>query len=417
MAIVSNPKVAPNTVTGARGPEQLATGMLIPDVKDELVYITNRSAPLTALSEAKDGNTAKETTQYVFTYGEVDILPLNITINAAHLAGDTALTLVADHNKRVTRTMLFRNPASGEVLRCTTDPDTATAVATFSRAWGLSSGGPVATALSAGDQLFFIGYAFGDGGTKARIVSTQEVLSTGNTQIFRTSLGVTGRNKNSRTYFGNDLERQKLLRKKEHMRAIDIAGFYSIKHSFNDTETGHLVTTSDSLNNKIVSKTATLAEPEINFDLMVDVAKEAMKEGDSGYYNDGERVKYLFAGMNLKARFDKVFHSTVWYDPGDIGIAGIKMRGIQTSAGVLMFVYTPVLDEMEWMANGKTWYDAFIVDMSHVMLRYHAGRNTKLLANRQDPSEDAEIYEYMSDKGWQIENEAAHMKLTISKTA
>lgn len=416
MAIVSNPKVAPNTVTGARGPEQLATGMLVPDVKDELVYITNRSAPLQALSEAKDGNTAKVTSQYVFTFGEVDILPLNITVNAAHAAGDTALTLVADHNKRVTRTMLFRNPASGEVFRCTAEPDTATAVATFSREWGLSSGGAGATALVAGDQLFFIGYAFGDGGTKARIVSTQEVLSTGNTQIFRTSLGVTGRNKHSKAYFGNDLERQKILRKKEHMRAIDLAGFYSVKHSYSDTETGHLVTTSDSLNNRIKSKTATFAEPDINYDLMVDVAKEAMKEGDSGYYNDGERVKYLFAGMNLKTRFDKVFHSAVWYDPGDIGIPGIKMRGIQTSAGVLMFVYTPVLDDMQWVSGGKTWYDAFIVDMSHVMLRYHEGRNTKLLSNRQDPSEDAEIYEYMSDKGWQIENEAAHMKLTISTT-
>jgi len=416
MAIISQPKVAPNTTTGARGPEQLATGMLQPDIKDELTYITNRSAPLQALSEAKDGNSAKESTQYSFTFGEVDILPLNIQINASHTSGETALTLVADHNKRVTRTMLFRNPASGEIFRCSTEPDTSTAVATFTREWGLSSGAPGATSLVAGDQLFFIGYAFGDGGTKARIVSTQEVLSTGYTQIFRTSLGVTGRNKNSRTYFGNDLERQKLLRKKEHMRAIDIAGFYSVKHSYSDTETGHLVTTSDSLNNKIKSKTATFAETDINYDLVVDIATEAMKEGDSGYYNDGERVKYLFAGMGLKARFDKMLHPSVYYDPGDIGIAGIKMRGIQTSAGTLMFVYTPVLDDMRWQANNKTWYDAFIVDMSHVMLRYHAGRNTKLLSNRQDPSEDAEIYEYMSDKGWQIENEAAHMKLTISTT-
>lgn len=416
MAIITNPKSAPNTVTGARGPEQVANGRLIPDVKDEFVYITNAGAPLTVLSEAKDGNSAKETSQYAFTFGEVDILPLNIQIGAAHLAGDTALTLVAGHNARVTKTMLYRNPASGEILRCTVDPDTSTAVATFSRSWGLASGGPVATGLNVGDQLFFIGYAFGDGGTKARIVSTQEVLVTGYTQIFRTSLGVTGRNANTRMYFGKDLEQQKILRKREHMRAIDLAGFYSVKHTFNDTDTGHLVTTSDSLNNRIVSKTATLAEPEINYDLMVDIAKEAMKEGNSGYYNDGSRVKYLFAGMGLKARLDKVIHPSVFYEP-DVKVPGLDMRGIRTSAGSLMFVYTPVLDDQMWQANGKTWYDAFIVDMSHVVLRYHSGRNTKLLANRQDNSEDSEIYEYMSDKGWQVENEPAHMKLTVSTTA
>lgn len=409
--IISNPKTAPNTITGVRGPEQVADGRLIPDVKDEFVHLTNAGAPLTVLSEAKDGNSAKETSQYVFKFAEVDLMPLNIQIDAPHTSGDTALTLASTHNKRVTRAMLFRNPISGEIFRCTTEPDTATAVATFSRSWGATP----ASSLSAGDQLFFIGYAFGDGGTKARIVSTQEVLKEGYTQIFRTSLGVTGRNKNSRMYFGNDLEQQKIMRKREHMRAIDLAGFYSVKTSYSDTETGHLVTTSDSLNNRIVSKTATLAEPEVNYDLLVDIAKEAMKEGDSGYYNDGARVKYLFAGMGLKTRLDKVVHPGVFYDP-DVKIPGLEMRGIRTSAGMLMFVYTPVLDDMQWVSGGKTWYDAFIVDMRHVMLRYHTGRNTRLLANRQDPSEDAEIYEYMSDKGWQIENEAAHMKLTISTT-
>lgn len=416
MALITNPKVAPNTVTGARGPEQVADGRLVPDIKDEFVYITNKTAPLTALTDSKDGVSAKETSQYAFKFGEVDILPLNITVNAVHLSTDTALTLVADHNKRVGRTMLYRNPASGEILRCTADPDTATSVATLSRQWGLSSGAPVATGLNPGDQLFFIGYAYGDGGTKARIISTQEVLREGYTQIFRTPLGVTGRNKNSRMYFGNDLDQQKILRKMEHMRAIDIAGFYSVKHSFNDTETGHLVTTSDSLNNRIVSKTGTLAEPELNYDLVCDIAKEALKEGDAGYYNMGEKTKYWFCGMSLQTRLDKVIHKDVWYTP-EVKIPGIQLRGIRTTAGTLMFVYTPVLDEMSWVANNKTWYDTFIVDLNHVMLRYHAGRNTQLLENREDNSEDAFIAEYMSDKGWQIENEAAHMKLTFSTTA
>jgi len=413
--IVSNPKVAPNTITGARGPEQVADGRLMPDVKPEFVQITNAGAPLTVLSDMKDGNSAKETSQYAFKFGEVDILPLNITINAAHLAADTALTLVANHNKRVTRAMLYRNPATGEILRCTAEPDTTTSVATFSRAWGLSSGAPGSTALSAGDQLFFIGYAFGDGGTKARIVSTLEVLKEGYTQIFRTSLGVTGRNKASRMYFGNDLEQQKVFRKREHLRAIDLAGFYSVKHSYSDSETGHLVTTSDSLNNRIVSKTATLAEPELNYDLVCDIAKEAMKEGDSGYGNDGQKIKYWFAGMGIQTRLGKVLHDKVWYEP-DVSIPGITLRGIRTPAGTLMFVFTPVLDEMQWVANGKTWSDSFIVDMKHIVLRYHAERNTRLLTNRQDNSEDAEIMEWMSDKGWQIENEAAHMKITTSNS-
>lgn len=414
MAITSAARVAPNTITGARGPENLASGRLVPDVKSDLIWLVNQNAPLTVLSDMKDGKGKQECSQYQFLFGEVDQMPPDITINAAHLAGDTALTLAANHNKRVTLNKLYRNPATGEILRCTAEPDTATAVATFSRAFGNSSGGPAASALAVGDKLFFVGYAFADGATKSRIVSPQEVMITGQTQIFRTSLGVTGRNRNSRTYFGGDLEQQKMQAKREHLKAIDLAGFYSVKHSVADTATGHLITTSDSLNNRIVSKTATFDESALNYDLFVDIAKEAMKDGDGGYYNGGTRTKYLFAGMSFQARMDKVFHPSVFYEP-DVSIPGIQLRGIKTTAGTIMFVYTPILDDMEWTSGAKTWYDAFIVDMGHVMLRYHKGRDTQLLDDRQDPSEDAKIMEYFSDKGWQIENESAHMKLTFSR--
>jgi hypothetical protein len=414
MALVSNPRVAPTTITGARGPENLASGRLVPDVKNELIYLVNQNAPLTVLSDAKDGKGAQECSQYQFLFGEVDQMPPDIEINASHTGGDTALTLTSGHNKRVTKNKIYRNPATGELLRCTTEPDTSTAVATFSRAFASSSGAPAATSLSAGDKLFFVGYGFADGATKARIVSPQEVMLSGYTQIFRTPIGVTGRNKNSRVYFGGDLEQQKMQGKREHLRAIDVTGFYGVKHSVADSDTGHLITTSDGLANRIKSKTATFDETNLNYELFVDIAKEAMKDGNSGYYNGGTRTKYLFAGMSFQARMDKVFHPQVFYEP-DVSIPGLQLRGIKTTAGTIMFVYTPVLDDMEWQASNKTWYDAFIVDMSHVMLRYHKGRDTQLLADRQDPSEDATIMEYFSDKGWQIENESAHMRLTFSR--
>lgn len=412
MPLTINPKTPPTVMVGSRGPENLVSGRLMPDVKSDMVEIVNMSAPFTVLADHKDGQDAQETTQYEFTWFEDDILPVNITLAAAVIAADTTFTLATNHNKRVPLNGLYRHMPSGEIVRCTTEPVTSGATAVFSRAWGGADGGAPAGNMSAGDDLFFIGTAFPDGSQKVRAISTVEAIKRGFTQIFRTSVEVTGRNANSATYAGKDWERKKARGKQEHLRSIDMYGFYGIKSSATDATTGHLITTSAGLSSVIQSKTAIINEADLDFDLFVDIAKEALQDGEGGYLNAGSRTKFLFCPMAFWARCDKTFHDKVWYKQ-DVEIPGIEIRGVKTSAGTLMFVYTPVLDDMAYVVNGITQYDVFIVDMNHVALRYHAGRNTRLLADRQGPSEDTKCVEWFSDKGWQIENERAHMKLTL----
>lgn len=412
MPLTINPKTPPTVMVGSRGPENLTSGRLMPDVKSDMVELVNMSAPFTVLADHKDGQDSQETTQYEFTWFEDDILPVNITLAAAVAAPDTTFTLATNHNKRVPMNGLYRHMQSGEIVRVTAEPNTAGATIVVSRAWGAADGGAAASAMSSGDDLFSLGTAFPDGSTKVRAISTVEAIKRGFTQIFRKSVEVTGRNANSAMYAGKDWERKKARGKQEHLREIDMYGFYGIKSSATDATTSHLITTSMGLSSVITSKTAIINEADLDFDLFVDIAKEALQDGDGGYLNAGSRTKFVFCPMAFWARCDKTFEPRIWYTPA-VEIPGIELRGIKTSAGSLMFVYTPVLDDMAYVVAGINQYDVFIVDMNHVALRYHAGRNTRLLSDRQGPSEDTKCVEWFSDKGWQIENERAHMKLTI----
>lgn len=412
MPLTINPKTPPTVMVGSRGPENLVSGRLMPDVKSDMVELVNMAAPFTVLADHKDAQEDQETTQYEFTWFEDDVLPVNVTLAANVLVSDTTLTFATNHNKRIPKNGLYRHMQSGEILLCTTEPVTSGATAVFSRAWGQADGGAAASAMSAGDDLFFIGTAFPDGSQKVRAISTVEAIKRGFTQIFRTSVEVTGRNANSAMYAGKDWERKKARGKQEHLRAIDMYGFYGIKSSAPDSTTGHLVTTSHGLASVIQSKTAIINEADLDFDLFVDIAKEALMDGDGGYLNAGSRTKFLFCPMSFWARCDKTFHEKVWYTQ-EVEIPGIEIRGVKTSAGTLMFVYTPVLDDMMYQVAGVNQYDVFIVDLNHIGLRHHAGRNTRLLSDRQGPSEDTKCVEWFSDKGWQIENERAHMKVTL----
>lgn len=399
-------RVAPSTVVGSRGPENAASGNIIPDVQPGLVRYVNKVSPFTTLTMGSQAPEKRNTTNYNFKWLEKDYLPPFIELAASATAGATTVTVATDHWKRTSNGFIFRHPVSKERIRVSADPTTTTV--TVTRAWG----GTTATSYVSGDRFYLAGLAYEDGQDTPRALHTIEVLKDGNTQIFRTALKLTGRSLNTDFYGGDDWENEKLEKKLEHMRAIELAGLYGVKDSQTGTE--HLITTTDGLESKIASNVWALNLADVSWALVCDFAITGMRWGKGGYYNGGTREKYMFCPAVLLNKFAEVFHDKVWNSNGEKEvIEGVTVRKIVTPMGDINLIHDPLLDEISAIQGGTT-ADAFLVDINHVLCRVHQGRDTKLLDNRQGNGLDARIAEYFSDLGFQIELEDAHSKLEIT---
>jgi hypothetical protein len=53
------------------------------------------------------------------------------------------------------------------------------------------------------------------------------------------------------------------------------------------------------------------------------------------------------------------------------------------------------------------------LDMEALTYRYLSNRDTKLLTNRQDPGEDSQVDEYLTECGLQMEQEKRHAIMSI----
>jgi hypothetical protein len=301
---------------------------------------------------------------------------------------------------------IFRHPLSKERIRISADPTTTTV--TVARALG----GTTATSYVSGDRFYLAGLAYEDGQDTPRAIHTIEVMRDGNTQIFRTPLKVTGRALNTDYYGGDDWENEKLEKKIEHLRAIELSGFYGVKDSFSGTE--HFITMTDGLESRIQSIVWALNLNDVSWALFSDFAISGMKWGKGGYYNGGTREKYLYCPLVLINKFSEVFHEKHFDNRNGEEITdGVVVRRLLTPSGYINLVHAPLLDEISAIGGGTT-ADAFLVDHNHVMARVHQGRDTKLLDNRQGNGVDARTAEYFSDMGFQIELEDAHAKLEIT---
>lgn len=402
-------RVAPSTVVGSRGPENAASGNIIPDIEEGLNRYVNSAAPFQALLGGKgDSIEKRSTTNYNPKWLEKDILPAFFELNAAMNPADTSITVATDHWKRMSAGFIFRHPTSKERIRISADPTTTTV--TVRR----SIGGTAAGTYASGERFYLAGLAYEDGQDTPRAIHTIEVIKQTYCQIFRTALKLTGRSLNTDFYSGNDWENEKLDKKIEHMRAIEYAFFYGVFDSFSGTE--HLITMTDGLESRIVSNVWGMNLADLAMGSVNDLAKEALKWGKGGYWNGGMATKYWFVPKVVENRFAEILHPLVQYGPETEVMAGITARGINTPSGKLMLVHAPMLDEISQFTTSGQAADSFIVDLNHVKSRPHQGRDTRLLDNRQGNGVDAQVAEYFSDIACEIQFEDAHTKVEFTLT-
>jgi hypothetical protein len=283
---------------------------------------------------------------------------------------------------------VVKNARTGEnvIVTAITDADTVA----ISRAFGTTA----AAAMVGGDGLFIIGNANEENGAARNVNTTRSTGITNYTQIFKTTLAVSGTEDAAKLYGGRDLPYLRSKKATEH--ALDIERAYWFGQKKMDTSgtqghprraTGGVLEFIEAGNSYIQNQGGPLTAPDLNTFL-----REAFTYG-----NDS---KMLFAGGILLQAINEIARGQIFTNVGDTQY-GVKISKWMTAFGDVNVVHNPLFVE-DYAGYG------FLLDMECFRYRYMDGRNTKLMTNIQAPDVDGVVDQYLTECGLERKQAPRH---------
>lgn len=389
----ANPRVAPTTVTGTRGPENVSERRVIVDMADEIAYYAPTQTPFTVLT--RRSGKSRTSTQYRFDWMEQDEYPRQLTAASAQDADDTSVSLAAGQGAYVQLNSVLINKRTSETILVAAAP-TGDSLGTIVR--GIGS---VAQDIQIGDEFYLSGEIFSDGSGKGVFKSVVETVLFNYTEIVKTSFGITGRQQNTSLYGGKDWPQLKKVKGIEHAKSLEYRYFFGTRAVRTDTSTGHLQTFTNGIKAHLQSNVWDCAGQRPTDSQFNDFLEDALRWGPSGYQSGtGLATKWFFHSARWNTIINEWGVDKVRLVPED-KIFGLKVNSYLSPHGKVMLVHTPILDYAD---KDK----AFLLDMNLITVVNHQGRGTKLIQDIEQPDFDTVEAQYMTDSGVELKLEGAH---------
>ena len=238
-----------------------------------------------------------------------------------------------------------------------------------------------------GDGLYIVGNinAENSGARNANI--TRSTPQTNYTQIFKTTISVSGTEKEANLYGGKDLPYLRAKKGTEHALDIERAFWWGQKSTSNNATTGQPQRATGGVlefieqgNAYVQDQGGLLTAPDFN---------TFLREG----FTYGNDVKTLFCG------------GVVLQAINEFARGQIRTKPLETTYGCAVSEYVTPFGKINLVHNPLFVEDyagyAFLLDMDCFKYRYMNNRDTKLMTNVQAPDVDGEIDQYMSEVGLQ----------------
>ncbi len=382
----------PTVVTGQRGPSDARAAIALkPDVADRVVMVRPTAAPFMVLStKIRD---KKPSTQWQYYWLEKDEMPSVVRVLGAQLIADTSIELVAGQGTRVPINALCKNRRTREVVLVLSQAVADTVVVVR------AMGGVNAAEMADGDELEVLSTAHEDGAAAQAAKSVIEVGEYNFNQIERTAVDFTGRQMNTEFFGGNDMSNERAWAAIEHSKKLEKIAFYGVRSTRTGTN-GKLQTTAGGLEYYLRSNVLDLNGNKPTLRMIDEWLEHVMKLGKGGNEN-GNGTKMAFCSARWLTEWDWFAKDRIQTVSGDKTF-GLAIKKYESSHGTLLLTKSPAL------SGGDQGGYMFVVDLNHVSLRPHKGRDTQLYKNRQGNSVDGQMDEYITDFGIQIEAEWAH---------
>lgn len=294
--------------------------------------------------------------------------PVAITVDGAGTNSAYIFT-VGDivKNASTGENLLVAAITSGTVISCT-------------RAFGTTA----AAAGTDDDGLFIVGNVNAENAGARNVNMTRSSKETNYTQIFKTSITVSGTEREANLYGGKDLPYLRAKMGTEHALDIERAFWWSEKKE--DT-TAHPKRATGGILEWIQSSGA--YTQDASGTLTVSEFNTFLREG----FTYGNDTKYLFAGGIVLQVLNEVARGQIQMKPLATSY-GMQIGTWVTAFGRVNIVHVPLFVQ-EYAGT------AFLIDMDCLKYRYMNNRDTKLFTNVQAPDVDGQIDQYVSEVGLQ----------------
>jgi hypothetical protein len=258
------------------------------------------------------------------------------------------------------------------------------------QAYGSTAG----SGVQAGDGIFIVGNVNAENAGARNVNTTRASAQTNYTQIFKTSIAVSGTEKAANLYGGKDLPYQRAKKGTEHALDIERAFWFGQKYSDTSThvrrQTGGIDEFISTGNSFVQNQGGPLTAPDMN---------SFLRQG----FTYGNSTKMLFAGGIVLQAISEMSRGQLLTKVGDTTY-GVRISEWQTPFGIVNIVHNPLFVE-EFAGS------AYLLDLEEFRYRFMEGRDTSLQTNVQAPDVDGEIDQYISEVGLERKQAPRHALL------
>ncbi len=366
-------------VRGAMDTSDLSDRLVV-DMSSGISLLSPTETPIIALLTKKG---KKVTKSPKFEWLEGDLAPRWDILVGDYTPVDTLMAV--DNPSYFNVRDLVQVVRTGELM-LVTEVDVSGGTITVQRSWGeVDAGNLVDT-----DPLQIIGNVNEEGDdARTAIVSTPST-NYNYTQIFRTTINITGTAKNSSTWDSGDLAYMRYKAGLEH--ALDIERAFLFGERREDLSGTHPKRTTAGILSVISTNVhdagGSLTEDEFN-SFLADV------------FTYGSNTKYLFCSAKLIRIIAGWARSLLTQRPSD-NVTGISVTEYLSAHGKLYLIPHRLLTGSTYGSYG------ILVDVDELTYRYLTDRDTKLYTNIQSPGYDGEIDEYLTECGLELRTEQKH---------
>lgn len=252
---------------------------------------------------------------------------------------------------------------------------------------GRSFGSTGASAGSDGEGLYIVGNVNEENSGARNVNTTRTSQETNYTQIFKTSIAVSGTEKQASLYGGPDLRYQRAKKGTQHAKDIERAFWFGEKNvDYNGTQgkprrsTGGILEFVTSGDSYVHNQGGHLTAPDFNTFL-----REA--------FHYGSDEKMLFCSGKVLQAINEFARGQIQTKPSQ-DTYGVNIKKYVSSFGTVNLVHNPLFqNDFAGMA--------FMLDMECFKYRYMNNRDTQLQMNVQANDADGQVDQYVSECGLQ----------------
>jgi hypothetical protein len=381
-------------IQGLRGTGQFTTDFRPTNYRELFTLLEpNGSAPLQALL-SMTGSESTDDPKY--NHYRDELPDRKLQINGAVASTSTASITVdaADDQQFVVPGTIIVNVDTGEVMRATAAPSS-NAIAVERNIGGTSY------QIADDANLIIGGFADTEGGSAPVAISFDPTMDFNYTQIFKSSVQVTGTLQNTYLRTGDKEQEQLTKALKMHMSDIERAMFFGKRAEVNGSTASPLRFTGG-LRNSITTVT-----DGASYGASSNVITE--KEFDrlliENIFAYGGSEKVAFCGARVISNLMEIGKNR--WQPTQIDNAyGVSLSRYTTYAGDLLVYMHPMFRQVPTMDK-----EMIILDMSELKYRYMQGRDTQLIRDVQAPDFDGVKHMYQTECGLEMLQSKVHHRV------